>query len=127
MTHDAKPDAYTPEDEALLDRLAARVVELRMEVPAVLALESGRPLGFLASQAMLFFEPVARALFRLPDYRRLAALVERRETLEKLAAKIEARADEAQRERRAAAAERRAAAADHRARRAAPKHPPRQR
>jgi hypothetical protein len=61
---------------------------------------------------MVFFEPVARALFRLPDYRRLAALVERREIVEKLTAKIEARADEAQRARRAAAAGRRARRAD---------------
>ena len=111
MTGHAKPEAFTSEDEALLDRLAARIVELRMEVPAVLALESGRSLGFLASQAMIFLEPFARALFRLPDYRRLAALIERRETVEKLTAKIEARADEAHRARRAAAVERRAAGA----------------
>jgi hypothetical protein len=109
MSAQAKTEGWTPEDEALLDRLATRVVELRMEVPAILALESGRPLTFIASQAMVFFEPVARAIFPLPDYRRLAALVERRESVEKLLAKIETRADEAQRARRAAAAERRAA------------------
>lgn len=120
MTTDAKAENLSPEDEALLDRLAARAVELHMEIPAILTLESGRPLGFLASQAMVFFEPIARALFRMPDYRRLAALVERRETVETLIAKIEARADEAQRARRAAAAERRA-------RRAASKPAPRQR
>ena len=108
MATGAKTQGLTPDDEALLDRLAARVVELHMEVPAILALESVRPLGFLASQAMVFFEPTARALFRLPDYRRLAALIERRETAEGLAAKIEARADEARRARRAAGAERRA-------------------
>ena len=45
-------------------------------------------------QAMLFFEPFAQALFRLPDYRRLAALVERREAMEALAAMIERAADE---------------------------------
>jgi hypothetical protein len=108
VTTGAKSPALAPEDEALLERLAARVVELRMEIPAILTLEGGRPLTFLASQAMLFFEPIARALFRLPDYRRLVALVERRETVETLIAKIEARADDAHRARRAAAAERRA-------------------
>jgi len=92
---------FTPEDEALLDRMAARVVELHMEVPALLALESGRPLTFLASQSMIFFEPMVRALFRLPDYRRVSALIERREVVDKLATKIEARADEAHRARRA--------------------------
>ncbi len=108
MTTRPATAALSPEDEALLDRLAARVVELHMEVPAILTLEGGRPLTFLASQAMLFFEPIARALFRLPDYRRLAAMVERRESVERLIGKIEACADDAHRARRAAAAERRA-------------------
>jgi hypothetical protein len=105
----ARGAAFSPEDDALLDRLATRVVELRMEIPAILALESGRPLTFIASQAMVFFEPIARAIFPLPDYRRLTALVERRESVEKLLAKIEARAEDARSTRRAAAAERRAA------------------
>jgi len=109
MATGAGSEAFTSEDEALLERLAARVVELRMEIPAILALESGRPLGFIASQAMVFFEPIARALFPLPGYQRLTALAERRETVEKLIAKIEARADEAERARRSAAAQRRTA------------------
>ena len=104
MTTHARPEPLTAEDEALLDRLAARVVELRMDMPAILALESGRPLGFLASQAMVFFEPFARSLFRLPDYRRFATLLERRDSIEKLVTRIETRADEAHRARRAAKA-----------------------
>lgn len=104
MTTRARPEPLSAEDEALIDRLAARVVELRMDLPAILALESGRPLGFLASQAMVFLEPFARSLFRLPDYRRFATLIERRDTIEKLVTRIETRADEADRERRAARA-----------------------
>ena len=119
MKADAKPEEFTAEDEALLDRLAARVVELRMEVPAVLALESVRPLTFLASQTMVFFEPIARALFRLPDYRRLTALVERREAPEKLVAKIEKLAEEARRARGAPTRSVDPAAAEERSGRAA--------
>lgn len=80
------------EDRALLERLAARVVELRLEVPAVLTLESTRPLNLLAGQALIFFEPLVQALFRLPDYRRFALLVERREAMELLTTLIEERA-----------------------------------
>lgn len=90
----------TPEDLALLERVAARVIELRMEVPALLTLESGRPLSLLAGQAMVFFEPFVQALFRMPDYRRFAALIERRATVETLIGMIERRADEADAERR---------------------------
>ena len=87
-------DVLGEADRALLERLARRVVELRLEVPAILTLETARPLSVLAGQAMLFFEPFIQALFRLEDYRRLAALIERREALEELARLIERTADE---------------------------------
>lgn len=86
-------EALAPEDRALLERVAERVVELRLEVPAVLALESSRPLTLLAGQAMVFFEPIVQALFHLPDYQRFAALVQRRGALEALTEMIEARAE----------------------------------
>jgi hypothetical protein len=90
-------------DQELLDRLATRVVELRMEVPAILALESGRPLSLVAGQAMLFFEPLVQSLFRLPDYRRYAALIERREACDHLLRRIEDRAEAARASRKASA------------------------
>ena len=80
-------------DRALLERLAARVVELRLETPAILSLETARPVSLLASQAMTFFEPFVQALFRLPEYRRFAALAERRDAIETLERMIEERAD----------------------------------
>ena len=91
-----------PEDEALLERLAGRVVELRLDVPAILALEGGRPLSLVAGQTMVFFEPLVQSLFRFPDYRRFSALIERREALDHLLRRIEARAEEARERRRAA-------------------------
>jgi len=90
-----------PGDLALLERLAARVVELHLEVPAILTLESARPVSLLASQAMIFFEPIAQALFPGDDYRRVARLVERRDALEALVRLIEACADQAHAARRA--------------------------
>ncbi|MBI5708962.1 MAG: hypothetical protein HZC42_01470 [Candidatus Eisenbacteria bacterium] len=92
--------ALAPADLALFERVAARVVELRLEVPAVLTLESCRPLSLLASQAMIFFEPLAQSLLRLTEYRRLALLLERRDALETLARLIETQADEARARRR---------------------------
>jgi len=86
------PDALNDDDRALLERIATRVAALRMEVPAILALESCKPISLLAGQAMIFFEPMAQALFHLPDYRRFAALVERREALEALTCMIESAA-----------------------------------
>src|SRR5689334_11639189 len=88
------PYELDPQDREVLKKLAGRIVELRLETPALLTLETGKPLSLLAGQAMLFFEPFVQALFRMPDYRRFAALVERREALEELARMIEVAADE---------------------------------
>lgn len=101
MATDRRP--LTDADRALLDRVAARVVDLRMEVPAILTLESAAPLSFVAGQTMLFFEPFVAALLRFPDYRRFAALVESRDALAELARRIEARADAEHDRRRARA------------------------
>jgi hypothetical protein len=90
-------EGLTDDDRALLEKLARRVVELRLETPALLTIETARPLSVIAGQAMLFFEPFAQALFRLPDYRRVAALVERREAMEALSALIERATDERER------------------------------
>jgi len=91
----ASEPRLSPEDDKLLDRLAARVVELHMEVPAILTLESGKPLSVLAGQAMVFFEPFVQPLFSFPDYRRYAALIERREAIEALILRIEEHSERA--------------------------------
>ena len=104
-----KAGAYTPEEEALLDRLAELTVRHRMTVPAILLLESVKPLSFLGSQALLFFEPMVRAFFSVPDYDRVVALLERRESLEALLVRIEAKEDDMRREEREAKERRREA------------------
>jgi hypothetical protein len=87
--------ALSERERALLERVAERVVELHLEVPAILTLETARPLSVVAGQAMLFFEPLVQALLRIEDYRTFALLIERRDALEALTRRIEARADQA--------------------------------
>ena len=87
------PQPLSAEDEALLDRLATRLVELHMEVPAILALETAKPMTVVASQALIFFEPMIQSLFRFADYRRFVALIERRDVMESLIRRIEGGAE----------------------------------
>ena len=89
------------DDQALFERLARWVVERRMETPALLFLESVRPLSFVGAQAMYFFQPLASVLLAGPDYARLARLLEERENLAILLAAIEAEADRHDAEARA--------------------------
>jgi phenylacetate-coenzyme A ligase PaaK-like adenylate-forming protein len=68
-----------------------------MTVPAIFFLESVKPLSFVGSQALHFFEPMVNAFFQVRDYERFSLLMERRENLEVLLVKIEAK-DEAARQ-----------------------------
>ena len=80
------------EDVALLDRVAAAVVAREMAAPAVMFLESVGPMNFLGSQALHFFTPVLEVVFSQRDVERVALLLERRDTLSRLAALIERQA-----------------------------------
>jgi len=91
----------SPEDQALIDRMAEWIAARSLETPAVLFLESIRPLSFVGSQALVFLGPFAHVLFTTPDYDRLARLLERRENLEVLVRAIESAADAREDARRA--------------------------
>ncbi len=88
-------ETLAAEDRELLERLAARIVELRLEVPALLTLESARPLSLVAGQALVFFEPIVQSLFRLSDYQRFARVIQDRGNLEVFASLIERAAEAA--------------------------------
>lgn len=79
-----------PEDEnEVLEKLAKMVVRRGMTVPAIMFLESVKPLNYIGSQAMVFFEPVIQAVFNFKDYNTVRGALEKRETLEILILKIE--------------------------------------
>jgi hypothetical protein len=80
-----------PEEElAVLEKVAKKVVEKSMTVPAIVFLESVKPLNFVGSQAMVFFEPIVQSLFNLKDYDTFRTALEKRQTLEILIQRIEA-------------------------------------
>ena len=76
-------------EEQIITSLAAKVVEWKMAVPAILFLESVKPLNFIGAQMMVFFEPFVQTLFNLKDYDTFREMMERRENVERLLLKIE--------------------------------------
>lgn len=78
------------EDLALLDKLAGKIVQRRMVMPATLFLRSVRPLNAIGSQAMVFLRPFLTPLFKQADYDRVAAIMERREGIGALLDAIDA-------------------------------------
>jgi len=84
------PDgALTEEDRALLDRLAEKVVRRQMALPAVLLLQSVRPLSSLGSQAMVFLRPFLTPLLKPAVYDRMTHILDRREGVRALVDAIE--------------------------------------
>ncbi|MCZ6601990.1 MAG: hypothetical protein O6952_03180 [Planctomycetota bacterium] len=77
------------DEERLLDRLAKALVRRRLSAPAILFLESLRPLHFIGSQALVFFAPFAKALVEGKDYDTLTSLLERRIAVDGLLRRIE--------------------------------------
>ncbi len=78
----------------LLNRLAGRIVQMRMSTPAILFLESVRPLNYVGSQVMVFFAPVVRGFFGLPEWDELRMVLERRESIGYFLDLIEAKESE---------------------------------
>ena len=81
--------ALPAEEEAVLEKVARKVVDRRMAVPAIVFLESVKPLNFIGSQALVFFEPIVQTLFNLKDYDTFRQALEKRESIEILLLKIE--------------------------------------
>ncbi len=87
---DPEKDPLPEEQLAVLDKLSRQVVKRGMTVPAILFLESVKPLNYIGSQTMVFFEPIIQTVFNFKDYDTLRLALERRETIELLIQKIEA-------------------------------------
>ena len=73
----------------LIGKIAKKVVDMRMVVPAILFLESVKPLSFIGSQVMVFFQPFFRAFFSFREYDEIAVILEDRENVERLIRAIE--------------------------------------
>ena len=113
-------DELSPEELDTLEKLAERVVKMNMAVPAILFLESIRPLNYLGSQAMLFFKPLLGIAvdgvnlatapllgFSLDAtfYNRVQEVLEKRASIEALIVRIEKRLQDFPPEKPAASTE----------------------
>lgn len=87
--------------DRVIERVAGLVVERRLETPAVLLLESSRPLTFLAGQGVLAAVPLIGGFIPPADLEALSRVLDSEENLELLIARIE----ELARQRDARAAE----------------------
>lgn len=83
-------DQLTPEErDKLVDELAQKIVDRRMETPAIMFLEMHKPVTFLASQSMLVASPFLVPLFGAEGVERYSKLFSTVDNVELLIERIE--------------------------------------
>lgn len=75
--------------DEIFHKLAEKIVDMKLTPLAIVLLESSKPLSFVASQLMVFFQPIYAAIFPTQPYNEIAVLLENRANLELLIREIE--------------------------------------
>ena len=78
----------------LLAKIAHQVVKRKLSVPAIMFLESVKPLSFIGSQALIFLQPMVQAFLNRKEYDEFAVMMEDRENVELLLQEIEKQENE---------------------------------
>ena len=79
----------TDRQREVLQKVADKLLERRMEAPAIMLLESVKPLSFIASQGLVFLGPLLQVLLSVKDYDTFAEALESRENVEWLIRRLE--------------------------------------
>lgn len=97
MSYAQMPEMDEPlsdeEKEQLINELAQKVVDKRMETPMILFLEMNKPLSFFASQSMVAMSPFLIPLFGQAGIRKYSQLLSSTDNVEMLIERIEDLAD----------------------------------
>lgn len=87
---DAGPLQLTEDEQAMVDRVCREVIRRRMTVPALMFLESVRPLNFIGAQTLHFFAPFVSVLTDSREHEAFARLLEHRRFIDYLCKRLEA-------------------------------------
>lgn len=80
--------------DEIINKLANGIVKRRLSAPIIMFLESVKPMNYLGSQLMIFFEPIVLAIFNVTQYREIAVILEERGSIERILLAIERIDDE---------------------------------
>lgn len=69
--------------------MAREIVSRRLAAPATFLLESSKPISFVASQGLVVLGPFVDAALDVPSYDAFVRMIEKRENVDKLVARIE--------------------------------------
>lgn len=72
-----------------MNGIAREIVQRQLTVPAIIFLETIKPLSFLGNQLLIFANPVVSLIVRTENYYKFVRMIENRENVEKLTIAIE--------------------------------------
>lgn len=90
-------DISEEDKNKIIEKLADEIVVRKLGIPAIMFLESVKPLSFIGSQIMIMLNPFVQAIFSTKNYWIISVLFEKRENVECLIKQIERRLDEQKR------------------------------
>ncbi len=82
-------ELLSDDELAILEKISNYIVQRRMAEPAIMVLETVRPLNFVGSQALAFLAPFATIVFKSEEYERFVLLLEKRGAIPALIDKLE--------------------------------------
>ncbi len=91
------------EQRKVLAKVLRVIIRRRLGPVALFALESTKPLSFLAAQSLIVFEPIIRTFLPLKDYEVFVQAIEDRDNIEWMIEQIEAAEEKRIHQRRTAA------------------------
>lgn len=86
-------EQITETEREILTKIAQRIVDMNMVVPAIMFLEPMKPLNYLSSQALLFLEPFTAYVLGFQEMIAFRRALSKRESVEILINEIERIAD----------------------------------
>ncbi len=82
-------DSLFEGEAEFLENLANSVKKRRLSAPALLFLETFKPLNYIGSQAMIFFRPFMTIIFPALKFDIMSKSLEKRESINKLISMLE--------------------------------------
>ncbi|RME78060.1 MAG: hypothetical protein D6785_12265 [Planctomycetota bacterium] len=84
-----QPDVDPEKAKEVFEKAAEKIVKWNLTTPAILFLESFRPMNLVGAHVFLFFQPLLQVIFSLPDSEIFAHLMMHRENMDRFITTIE--------------------------------------
>ncbi len=83
------PAIPTEPQRKVVDRVCLEIVRRHMSTPGLIFLETFRPLSYVGSQVLHFFQPIVSAVLRGEGYQHFTDFLEQRGSIDYLCERIE--------------------------------------